>query len=63
MVKDHTEEVPTEEILPELEEDKIAFERLDIIETINKAIKYNPKMFGLVQHDQYRVGFGHFDKK
>ena len=41
MVKDHTEEVPTEEvpteeIIPELEEDKIAFERLEIIETINK---------------------------
>lgn len=49
MVKDHTEElpteeVPTEEIIPELEEDKIAFERLEIIETINKAIKYNPKI-------------------
>jgi len=44
MVNDHTEEVPTEEIIPELEEDKIAFERLEIIETINKAIKYNPKI-------------------
>ena len=44
MVKDHTEEIPTEEIIPELEEDKIALERLEIIETINKAIKYNPKI-------------------
>ena len=44
MVKDHTEEVPAEEIIPKVEEDKIAFERLEIIETINKAIKYNPKI-------------------
>jgi len=46
MVKDHTEEVLTDEIIeiPELEQNKRPFARLDIIETINKAIKYNPKI-------------------
>ncbi len=44
MVKDHTEEVPTEEIIPKEEENKIASEKLEIIETINKAIEYNPRI-------------------
>ena len=50
MIKDHTEEVPTEElpteeiIPPKSEDDKRAFETLEIIETINKAIEYNPKI-------------------
>ena len=51
MVKDHTEEIPTEEIIPKVEGDKIAFEKLEIIETINKAIKYNPKI--KVQQSSY----------
>ena len=44
MVKDHTEEVPTEETIPKEEENKIASEKLEIIETINKAIEYNPRI-------------------
>ena len=50
MVNDHNEEVPSEEvpseeiIPPKLQDDKEPIERQDIIETINKAIKYNPKI-------------------
>ena len=45
MVNDHSEEAPSEEIIPpKLEEEKEPFEKQDIIETINKAINYNPKI-------------------
>ena len=44
MVKDHNEEVPTDEIIPKEEENKIASEKLEIVETINKAIEYNPRI-------------------
>ena len=45
MVNDHSEEAPSEEMIPpKLEEEKEPFEKQDIIETINKAINYNPKI-------------------